>query len=92
MGGSITGPHVDNKSDILCIVSSGGQLHKVASILFHILSDFGAISKFATIEGSHPPTFLISYLDAKDASDTVDTLDGQYVEVNHLKPQFGALC
>lgn len=56
-------------------------MSNVRRILYYVLSDFGAISKFTVLENACPPTFFVTFFDAQDASDLIDTIDGQYIEV-----------
>lgn len=78
MGSNLPGRGIDNRAEVMCIVTSGGNSSRT---LYYVLSDFSAISKFTALESSCPPAFLITFFDTHDASDIVDTLDGQYVEV-----------
>ena len=68
----------DNKSDLTCVLYSGGRLRLSSRRVFHILSAFGALCKFTAIESSRPPTFLVCFNNYTHGWETIDTLDGQY--------------
>lgn len=80
MGNNLSGRGVDNRLEVMGIVFSGGCSSNVRR-MYYVLSDFGAISKFTVLENTCPPTFFATFFDAQDASDIIDTVDGQYVEV-----------
>ncbi|KAG0129801.1 hypothetical protein HOY82DRAFT_394565 [Tuber indicum] len=68
----------DSKSDLICILYSGGRLRWSSGQVFHILSTFGALCKFTAVESSRHPTFLACFNNYAHGCETIDTLDGQY--------------
>jgi len=74
----------DNKSDLTCVLYSGGRLRWSSRRVFHILSTFGALCKFTAIENSRPPTFLVCFNNYIHGCETIDTLDGQYTAGFHM--------
>ncbi|KAL7270235.1 hypothetical protein RUND412_007065 [Rhizina undulata] len=81
-------PSNPSSREVMCIVSSGGNSPNVPGTLYEILSRFGDISKFTTLENTRPAAFLVSFFDGRNASNIVDILDGQYVEGFRLKVSF----
>lgn len=81
MGNNLSGRGIDNRAEIMCVITAGGYPSKVERVLYYVLSDFGAISKFTALENTCPHAFLVTFFDARDASNIIDTLDGQYIEV-----------
>ncbi|RPB05774.1 hypothetical protein L873DRAFT_539945 [Choiromyces venosus 120613-1] len=51
----------DDRLELTCVVYSGGWLRRSYRKVFHVLSIFGALCRFANVEGSRPPTFLSFY-------------------------------
>lgn len=81
MGNSLSVRGIDNKTEIMCIITSGSLWSNIRRSLYLVLSNFGAISKFTALENTRPPAFLVTFFDTSDACNIINTLDGQYIEV-----------
>lgn len=67
-------------TQIRCSVISGFMAQNITSVLYNALSTFGKISQISA-EPNKLHTFVIAFMDTQDASELVDTLDGQYINV-----------
>ena len=71
-------------AQIRCTIISGFQAQNLTALLYNCLSTFGKIGQITNKLHSRTPTFIVSFHDTQNATDIVDTLDGQYVEVRLL--------
>lgn len=69
-------------AQVRCTVLSGSRQQNLTALLYNCLSTFGNIGQIKYKQGTEP-TFIVSFtdMDMQDASDIINTLDGQYIDV-----------
>jgi len=68
----------------LCQVSTGANasIANIDSRLYQLMSEYGPVSSFTSVDNNREPSFLVRFYDIRHAEQVVAQLDGQYVEVS----------
>ncbi|RPB25334.1 hypothetical protein L211DRAFT_115750 [Terfezia boudieri ATCC MYA-4762] len=84
---SLLGFRSEHEGQVLCQVSTGANasIANIDSRLYQLMSEYGPVSSFTSVDSNREPSFLVRFYDVRHAEQVVAQLDGQYVESFYLR-------